>query len=35
VAQQVNTYGGKAKEVAYNKPKDYYNNQPTFYRGLF
>ncbi|CAH1755711.1 4964_t:CDS:2 [Entrophospora sp. SA101] len=35
VAQQVNTYSQKAKEVAYNKPKDYYNNQPTIYRGLF
>ena len=34
VAQQVNTYGNKAKQTAY-KPVDYYQNQPTFYRGLF
>jgi hypothetical protein len=34
VAQQVNTYGNKAKETA-NKPLNYYQNQPTFYRGLF
>ena len=34
VSQQVNTYGTKAKETA-NKPREYYNSQPTFYRGLF
>ena len=34
VAQQVQTYGNKAKATA-NKPLNYYNNQPTIYRGLF
>jgi len=34
VSQQVNNYGQKAKATAY-KPVDYYQNQPTFYRGLF
>ena len=34
VAQQVQTYGNKAKETA-TKPLNYYQNQPTFYRGLF
>ena len=34
VSQQANTYGTKAKETAY-KPVNYYQNQPTFYRGLF
>ena len=34
VSQQVQTYGNKAKETA-NKPREYYQNQPTFYRGLF
>ena len=32
--QQINTYGNKVWEQA-RKPKAYYNNQPTFYRGLF
>jgi len=41
VTQQVNkasqiasTHSQKAKETAY-KPVGYYQNQPTFYRGLF
>ena len=34
VSQQVNTYSTKAKETA-AKPVNYYQNQPTFYRGLF
>ncbi|RHZ35260.1 hypothetical protein [endosymbiont GvMRE of Glomus versiforme] len=34
VSQQVNTHSQKAKETAY-KPVNYYQNQPTFYRGLF
>jgi hypothetical protein len=41
ISQQVNkashiasTHGQKAKAAAY-KPVDYYQNQPTFYRGLF
>jgi len=41
VSQQVNkaqqiasTHSQKAKETAY-KPVGYYQNQPTFYRGLF
>ena len=33
-SQQINTYGTKAKETAY-KPVNYYQKQPTFYRGLF
>ncbi|KLL03845.1 MAG: hypothetical protein MRERV_32c010 [Mycoplasmataceae bacterium RV_VA103A] len=34
VSQQVHTYGNKAKETAY-KPVDYYQQRPTFHRGLF
>jgi len=34
VKQTVSPHISKAKELA-NKPKDYYDNQPTFYRGLF
>ena len=34
VSQQVHTYGKKAQETAY-KPVDYYQQRPTFHRGLF
>ncbi|CAG8845145.1 26288_t:CDS:2 [Gigaspora margarita] len=30
-----NTYGQKTKETIYNKPKNYYQDRPTFHRGLF
>ena len=32
--QQYNTYSSKVQAQAY-KPKDYYDKQPAFYRGLF
>ena len=34
VSQQINTYSGKAKKMAY-QPIDYYRKQEAFYRGLF
>lgn len=34
VSQQVKIYQQKAQETAY-KPIDYYQQQPTIYRGLF
>jgi len=42
ISQQVNkashlasTHSQKAKQTVYDKPKGYYNSQPTFHRGLF
>ena len=34
VKQTVNPHISKAQAAAY-KPKEYYDNQPAFYRGLF
>ena len=34
-SEQFNKYSNQAKEIAYNKPKNYYYDQPVFYRGLF
>jgi len=42
IQQQVNkatqiasTHSQKTKETVYDKPKKYYNSQPTFHRGVF
>ncbi len=34
VSQKWNEYSGKT-QAQIRKPKDYYGNQPAFYRGLF